>query len=134
MVEKIKRLLEAIDAWCMANQQAADIGLSKEVSYGLDDARDTMLSCVNDVRKLMVGDRRNTVVVVTISETLPAHGNEVDTVVFSGWDKAAAWVESQIDSTVKAYELDRESAVDGWFVEIDHGHTIQYVAKERLIQ
>lgn len=76
----------------------------------------------------------NTVIVVTISETLPVHGTEVDIAVFSDWDKAAAWIEAQIDSTVKAYELDCESAVDGWFVEIDHGHTIQYVAKERLIQ
>lgn len=75
------------------------------------------------------------VIVVTISEMLPAHGNEVDTAVFSDWDKANAWVESQIDSTVKTYGIDRESAVDGWYVEIDSsGHTIQYDAKERAVQ
>lgn len=75
------------------------------------------------------------VIIVTISEMLPAHGNEVDTAVFSDWDKANAWVESQIDSNVKTYGLDRESAVDGWYVEIDSfGHTIQYDAKERTVQ
>jgi len=75
------------------------------------------------------------VIVVTISEMLPAHGNEVDTAVFSDWDKANAWIESQIDSKVKSYGIDRESAVDGWYVEIDSfGHTIQYDAKERVVQ
>jgi len=75
------------------------------------------------------------VIVVTSSEMLPAHGNEINTAVFSDWDKANAWVESQIDSNVKKYGLDRESAVDGWNVEIDSfGHTIQYDAKERVVQ
>jgi len=75
------------------------------------------------------------VIVATISEMLPSHGNEVDTAVFSDCDKVNAWVESQIDSTVKKCGLDRESAVDGWFVELDEvGHTIQHDTKERVVQ
>ena len=55
--------------------------------------------------------------------------------VFSDWDKATIWVESQIDSQVKTWGLERENAVDGWSIEIgETGHTIQYDAKERIVQ
>lgn len=75
------------------------------------------------------------VVVVTISEMLPVHGNEVDTVVFSDMDKAAAWVEAQIDSYVTSFGLDRETAVDDWYLRIDgDSHTIQYDAKEKEVR
>lgn len=75
-----------------------------------------------------------TVVVVTISETLPTHGNEVDTMVFDSIVKAETWVERQIEEKVKKFNLDRDSAVDGWFVQIDGwNHTIQYDAKEKVV-
>ena len=75
-----------------------------------------------------------TVVVVTISEILPIHGNEIDTMVFDSLGKAEAWIEQQIDEKVKDFQLDRDSAVDGWFVQIDGwNHTIQYDAKERVV-
>jgi len=74
----------------------------------------------------------NSVVVVTISEMLPVHGNEVDTMVFSDMDKASAWIEAQIDSYVKSFDLDRETAVDDWYLRLDgDSHTIQYDAKIR---
>ena len=75
-----------------------------------------------------------TVVVVTISETLLTHGNEVDTKAFSSLEKAEDWVERQIEEKVKDFHLDRDTAVDGWFVQIDGwNHTIQYDAKERTV-
>jgi len=75
------------------------------------------------------------VIVVTIRETVPTCCDEVDTVVFSDWEKANAWIASQIESQVQAFGLNRESAVDGRFVEIDSlGHTIQYDATERVIK
>ena len=75
-----------------------------------------------------------TVVVVTVSETLPTHENEVDTIVFGSVGKAGAWVERQIEEKVKDFHLDRDTAVDGWFVQIDGwNHTIQYNAKEKEI-
>lgn len=71
-----------------------------------------------------------TVVVVTISETLTIHENEVDTMVFDLMEKAEAWVERQIEEKVKDFNLDRDLDVDGWFVQIDGwNHTIQYEAK-----
>jgi len=77
----------------------------------------------------------NAVVVVTISEMLPVHGNEVDTMVFSDFDKAEAWIEAQIDSYVKSYGLDRETAADGWCLRIDGDlHTIQYDAKVKDVR
>lgn len=79
--------------------------------------------------------QENAVIVVTICETLLEHADEVDTVVFSDWDKANAWIESQIDEKVKDFQLDRDSDVNGWFVHIDAwDHTIQYDAKERVVQ
>lgn len=75
-----------------------------------------------------------TVVVVTISETLPTHENKVDTMVFGSLEKAEDWVERQIEEKVKDFHLDRDTAVDGWFVQIDGwNHTIQYDAKERTV-
>ena len=75
------------------------------------------------------------VVVVTIRETLTRHADEVDTVVFADWEKANAWIESQINEKVKAFQLDRDSDVEGWFVQIDGGNqTIQYDAKELVVQ
>ena len=75
-----------------------------------------------------------TVVVVTISETLATHENEVDTMVFGSQEKAEDWVERQIEEKVKDFHLDRDTAVDGWFVQIDGwNHTIQYDVKEKEI-
>ena len=75
-----------------------------------------------------------TVVVVTISETLVTHENEVDTMVFDSMGKAETWVERQIEEKVKGFRLDRDAAVDGWFIQIDGwNHTIQYDAKEKVV-
>lgn len=75
-----------------------------------------------------------TVVVVTISETLPTHENEVDTMVFDSFEKAEAWVERQVEEKVRDFHLDRDSDVDGCFVKIDGwNHTIQYDAKEKEV-
>lgn len=80
-------------------------------------------------------NKSQSVIVVTIRETIPTYCDEVDTVVFSDWEKANAWIESQIESQVQTFGLDGESAVDGWYVEIgSSGHTIQYDAKERVVQ
>lgn len=62
------------------------------------------------------------------------HSDEVDALVFADWERAEDWIESQIDSHVTAFRLDRESAVDGWLVRLDGDvHTIQYDAKKRDI-
>lgn len=75
-----------------------------------------------------------TCVVVTIHEQLSMHSDEVDAMVFADWERAEDWIESQIDSHVTAFRLDRESAVDGWLVHVDgDAHTIQYDAKKRDI-
>lgn len=75
-----------------------------------------------------------TVVVVTISETLATHENEVDTMVFDSMEKAETWVERQIEEKVRDFHLDRDTAVDGWFVKIDGwNRTIQYDAKEKVV-
>jgi len=83
-------------------------------------------------------DKSQTVVVVTIREIDLAYCDDVDTVVFLDWEKANAWVESDIDLHVQIFGLDRESAVNGWFVTIDSsassGHTIEYDAKERVVK
>ena len=73
-------------------------------------------------------------VVVTIHERQSMHSDEVDALAFADWDTATAWIESQIDSHVTAFGLDRESAVDGWLVHVDgDAHMIQYDAKKRDI-
>ena len=54
--------------------------------------------------------------------------------VFDSKEKAGAWVERQIDEKVSDFHLDRDTAVDGWFVHIDGwNHTIQYDAKEKVV-
>ena len=69
----------------------------------------------------------NEVVVVTISETFPAHDSELSLRCFSASEKAAQWIEGQIDEKVKEYGLDQNTAVDGCLVMIDGwNHTIQY--------
>ena len=73
-------------------------------------------------------------VVVTIHEQQAMHSDEVDAMAFADWERAEAWIESQIDSHVTAFGLDRESAVDGWLVRLDgDAHTIQYAAQKRRI-
>ena len=75
-----------------------------------------------------------TCVVITIHERQSMHSDEVDALAFADWERAETWIESQIDSYVTAFGLDRESAVDGWLVHVDgDAHTIQYDAKKRDI-
>jgi hypothetical protein len=71
-----------------------------------------------------------TVYVVIISEMASTHTNEVDTEVFIEHDAAVSWIEKEIGEKVQTYHLE-ESAVDGWYVEIDGPmHTIQYDIRE----
>ena len=71
-----------------------------------------------------------TVYVVIISEMASTHTNEVDTEVFIEHDAAVSWIEKEIAEKIRTYHLE-ESAVDGWYVEIDGPtHTIQYDIRE----
>lgn len=73
-------------------------------------------------------------VLVTIHEQLSMHSDEVNAMVFSDWDRAEVWIESQIDSHVTTFGLDCETDVDGWLVHLDgDAHMIQYDAKKRDI-
>lgn len=73
----------------------------------------------------------NTVAVVTISESFPQHGNEVSLRCFSSNEKAAKWIEKQIEERVRTFHIDRNAAVDGWFVKLEgEAHTIQYDVHE----
>ncbi len=71
-----------------------------------------------------------TVNVVINSEMASTHADEVDTEVFTEHDAAVSWIEKEIAEKVQTYHLE-ESAVDGWYVEIDGPmHTIQYDIRE----
>ena len=71
------------------------------------------------------------VAVVTISESFPQHGNAVSLRCFSSNEKAAKWIEKQIEERVRTFHLDREAAVDGWFVKLEgEEHAIQYDVHE----
>ncbi len=73
----------------------------------------------------------SSVIVVTVSEQLPGHGNKTDIAVFSTLDKAETWIEHEISLIVKRENLSPD-AVDGWFVEFpDASHTIQFDVYER---
>ena len=75
-----------------------------------------------------------TVYVVTISELMAAHANEVDVEAFANNDDAVAWIEKQIAEKKETYQLD-ESAIDDWYVEIDGPtHTIQYNIRECVLR
>ena len=77
----------------------------------------------------------NSVVVVTISECFPLHGNEVSVRCFSSFEKAERWIECQIDEKIKVFGLDRSEWVDGWFVRLGcEEHTFQYDAKEMDVE
>ena len=77
----------------------------------------------------------NTVAVVTISESFQLHGNAVSLRCFSSNEKAAKWIEKQIEERVRTFHLDRDAAVDGWFVKLEgEGHTIQYDVRELQVE
>ena len=77
----------------------------------------------------------NTVAVVTISESFPQHGTEVSLRCFSSNEKAARWIEGQIDEKVQDHRLNRNVAVDGWFVKLEgEAHTIQYDVHELVVE
>lgn len=76
----------------------------------------------------------NQVVVVTISELFPQHGNNVSLRCFSSHEKAARWIEARIDEKVRALGLDRSTAVDGWCVTIAADHAIQYDTHELRVE
>lgn len=137
MIMSVGELLCAIDRWRVVDEKAADYGMTKNIGYAWDDARAKMLSCADDVRRQLKKVevwKRKSMVVVTISETMATHEDEVDTMVFDSMEKAEAWIGRQIKEKVKDFHLDRDSDVDGWFVRIDGwNHTIQYDAKEKTI-
>lgn len=68
----------------------------------------------------------NRVFVVTISKLFPLHGNKVPLRCFSSHKKAERWIEDRIEENVRAFGLNRSTAVDGWCVTIANDHTIQY--------
>ena len=69
--------------------------------------------------------------VVTISESFPQHGNAVSLRCFSSNEKAAKWIEKQIEERVRTFHIDRDAAVDGWFVKLEgEEHAIQYDVHE----
>ena len=77
----------------------------------------------------------NTVAVVTISESFQLHGNAVSLRCFSSNEKAAKWIEKQIEERVRTFHLDREAAVDGWFVKLEgEEHSIQYDVHELEVE
>ena len=77
----------------------------------------------------------NTVAVVTISESFPLHANAVSLRCFSSNEKAAKWIEKQIEERVRTFHLDREAAVDGWFVKLEgEEHSIQYDVHELEVE
>lgn len=76
----------------------------------------------------------NQVFVVTISELFPQHGNEVSLRCFSSHEKAARWIEDRIEENVRAFGLDRSTAVDGWCVTIAADHAIQYDTHELRVE
>ena len=68
-----------------------------------------------------------TVCVVTISELMAAHANEVDVEAFANNDDAVSWSEAQIAEKKETYH--------DWYVEIDGPtHTIQYDIKECILK
>ncbi len=75
-----------------------------------------------------------TVYVVTISELMPVHANEVDVEAFANNDDAVSWIEKQIAEKKETYHLD-ESAIDDWYVEIEGPmHAIQYDIRECMLR
>lgn len=73
--------------------------------------------------------------VVTISESFPQHGNAVSLRCFSSNEKAAKWIEKQIEERVRTFHLDRDAAVDGWFVKLEgETHTVQYDVHELEVE
>ena len=76
--------------------------------------------------------KRQVVTVVTICEERPCREYDFSTKVFSDYKRAVEWIEGQIDDLVARYALDRQTAVDGWFVQLDcFDHAIQYEAEEQ---
>jgi len=123
-------LAKAVEAWAEVDSEVADSGWTKENECRWDDAKDKMVSLADEIQ-----NQPCKCVVVSIREIGPTHCDDVGTIVFSSWEKANAWIVSDIDSHVQIFGLDRESAVDGWCVKIDSsGHTIEYDAKERVVQ
>ncbi len=68
------------------------------------------------------------VAIVMITEETPIHAYEESVEVFSDSDKAAAWIEGEIDRLVCEYGLDREKNVDEWCVRLseDGSHKVWY--------
>ena len=78
---------------------------------------------------------KGTVFVVTVSESFPQHGNAVSLRCFSSNEKATKWIEKQIEERVQTFHLERDAAVDGWFVKLEgEGHTIQYDVRELQVE
>ena len=78
---------------------------------------------------------KETVVVITISESFPLHGNAVSLRCFSSNEKAAKWIEKQIEERVRTFHIDRDAAVDGWFVKLEgEEHAIQYDVRELQVE
>ena len=78
---------------------------------------------------------KETVVVVTISESFQLHGNAVSLRCFSSNEQAAKRIEKQIEERVRTFRLGRDAAVDGWFVKLGReAHRIQYDVHELVVE
>lgn len=54
---------------------------------------------------------------------------------FSSNEKAAKWIEKQIEERVRTFHIDRDAAVDGWFVKLEgEEHAIQYDVRELQVE
>lgn len=53
---------------------------------------------------------------------------------FSSHEKAERWIEDRIEENVRAFDLVRSIAVDGWFVTVASDHTIQYDVYELNVE
>ncbi len=73
------------------------------------------------------------VVVVTKTTRYQYHGYDFAVNVFATHLEAEKWVEQQINSLIAEYELDRDTDVDGWYIDVDPNSSIQFDAKEHYV-
>ena len=68
--------------------------------------------------------------VVLIRECIDIEADSVDAEAFASREDAEAWINDQISTKIKEYNLDAD-AVDGWRVVIgDNNHSLEYEIKE----
>ncbi len=73
------------------------------------------------------------IVVVTVTRHGPCHYCEFEAKVFASFTRAEKWIDEQIDALVKENDLDCETAVEDWHVEIDANSSVQFDTKGETI-